>query len=104
MANSTLRDVSHIEKFNGHNFPQWKFGVWLILEQYNLVPLVEGREAIPVEVNVPMGCISLLLMYIFIVKVRDDANVITNAVAISDWRRRDIEARNYLYVTIDNAR
>ena len=100
MANSTLRDVSHIEKFNGHNFPQWKFGV----EQYNLVPLVEGREAIFVEVNVPMGCISLLLMYIFIVKVRDDANVITNAVAISDWRRRDIEARNYLYATIDNAR
>ena len=37
-------------------------------------------------------------------KVRNDANVITNAEAISEWRKKDVEARNYLYATIDNTR
>jgi hypothetical protein len=50
MASSTLRDVGHIEKLNGRNFPQWKFGVWLLLEHCNLVPLVEGTEELPEEV------------------------------------------------------
>ena len=52
MANSTLRDVSHIAKFNGQNFPIWKFGCWLLLEQHGLVPIVEGQERIPVQVEV----------------------------------------------------
>jgi hypothetical protein len=65
MANSTLREVGHIEKFNGRNFPQWKFGVWLLLEHCGLVPLVEGKEVISVEVLVSnRKCFTLLNAFV----------------------------------------
>jgi hypothetical protein len=47
MANSPTREVSLVVKFNGKNFPLWKFGCWLKLEQHNLVNIVNGREEIP---------------------------------------------------------
>ncbi|EFX64403.1 hypothetical protein DAPPUDRAFT_334238, partial [Daphnia pulex] len=46
---STLREVSHIAKFNGQNFPLWKFGCWLLLEQHQLVKIVNGQERLPAE-------------------------------------------------------
>jgi hypothetical protein len=49
--NSTLREVSHIAKFNGTNFSLWKFGTWLLLEQHNLVGIVNGEELYPEEVR-----------------------------------------------------
>jgi hypothetical protein len=47
---STTRDVSHIVKFNGQNFPLWKFGFWILLEQHDLVKVVNGEETKPAEV------------------------------------------------------
>ena len=50
MVNSPTREVSHVVKFNGKNFPLWKFGCWLKLEQHNLVNIVNGTEELPEEV------------------------------------------------------
>lgn len=51
MANISTKDISHIVKFDGTNFPSWKYGVWLLLEKYQLIPIVEGKEKKPTEVN-----------------------------------------------------
>ena len=56
---STLREVSHIAKFNGQNFPLWKFGCWLLLEQHQLVKIVNGQERFPAEVR----CTKFLSLY-----------------------------------------
>lgn len=48
--NNTTRDVGHIVKFNGQNFPLWKFGFWILLEQHDLVKIVNGETALPAEV------------------------------------------------------
>ena len=37
-------------------------------------------------------------------KEKNAAGAITNAAAISEWKKNDVIARNYLYATIDNAR
>jgi hypothetical protein len=50
MTSPTLKDVGHIAKFDGKNFPLWKFGCWVILEHHNLLPIVDGTEKKPVEV------------------------------------------------------
>lgn len=34
MANNTAKDISHIVKFDGTNFPSWKCAVWILLERY----------------------------------------------------------------------
>ena len=49
---SPNREVSHVVKFNGINFPIWKFGCWLKLEQHNLVKIVTGEETKPVKVTI----------------------------------------------------
>ncbi len=50
MANSPTREVSHVIKFNGKNFPLWKFGCWLKLEQHDLMHIVNGNETLPEQV------------------------------------------------------
>ena len=35
------RDISHIDKFNGTNFQQWKYGISLILFQYEIKDTAE---------------------------------------------------------------
>ncbi|EFX63412.1 hypothetical protein DAPPUDRAFT_335496 [Daphnia pulex] len=79
---STLREVSHIAKFNGQNFPLWKFGCWLLLEQHQLVKIVNGQERLPVE-------------------TLNADRVVTNAEVRARWQERDILARNYLVATIE---
>jgi hypothetical protein len=51
MASSISKDINHIVKFDGRNFPLWKLGCWLMLEQHNLIPVVDGSETIPNEVR-----------------------------------------------------
>ena len=51
MAGTTYKDVSHIVKFDGSNFPSWKFGIWMFLEKHKLSPVVNGTEAKPTEVS-----------------------------------------------------
>lgn len=52
MANSTAKDVGHIAKFDGTNFPSWKYGIWMFLEKNRLIPVVDGRETEPKEVRI----------------------------------------------------
>ena len=99
----SLRDVNHIAKFNGRNFSLWKFGCWLLLEQYNLVKIVNGEEV----VSLPVYKFFFFLhtganvnLYLF-TKDRDN-NVVRNAAAIADWHKRDLLARNYLIATLEN--
>ncbi|XP_059352859.1 uncharacterized protein LOC132088296 [Daphnia carinata] len=79
---NSMRDVNHIAKFNGQNFPLWKLGFWILLQQHELVKIVTGDETIPVE-NVVEGSI-------------------TNAEAIAAWHTKDTLARGYIISTIES--
>ena len=48
---NSMRDVNHIAKFNGQNFPLWKLGFWILLQQHDLVKVVTGEERVPTEVH-----------------------------------------------------
>jgi hypothetical protein len=39
------RDISHIDKFNGTNFQQWKYGISLILDQYEIKDIAEAIKS-----------------------------------------------------------
>jgi hypothetical protein len=49
MSKFTSKDVSHIVKFDGKNFAFWKFQIWMVLEQHDLVEIVLDEEPIPQE-------------------------------------------------------
>jgi hypothetical protein len=70
----------YIVKFNGQNFPIWKFGFWILLEQHDLVKIVNGEEPLPAEVLAK--------------------RVVTNRAAIAAWHVKDVLARGYLIATI----
>ncbi|EFX68992.1 hypothetical protein DAPPUDRAFT_329562 [Daphnia pulex] len=80
---NSMRDVNHIAKFNGQNFPLWKLGFWILLQQHELVKVVTGEEQVPTE-------------------IRNEAQVVTNAAAIASWHTKDTLARGYLISTIEN--
>jgi hypothetical protein len=48
---SGSRDVSHIIKFNGTNFPLWKLGLFVSLEEQEVLSIVDGTTRIPDEVT-----------------------------------------------------
>lgn len=50
MESSSLKDIGHLTKFNGSNFPRWKCGLRLILEQHGLLDIIDGVELKPAEV------------------------------------------------------
>jgi hypothetical protein len=50
MASSTLKDISHLVKFDGNNFHEWNFGCRL-LETHGLLDVIDGIEKIPSEVS-----------------------------------------------------
>lgn len=104
----TVKEVSHIPKFDGTNFPQWKYGTWLILEQHELIPVVEGREPIPAAlVNTSQQSIVTLIynlvnnLILFCGFQPAVEGVIPNQAAINLWRKKDVDGRNYLYATVD---
>ena len=51
MAANTSKDVGHIAKFDGTNFPSWKYGIWMFLEKNRLTSIVDGSVIKPVEVS-----------------------------------------------------
>ena len=67
---SIFRDTSHIEKFNGANFPQWKYDIFLLLEQHSLLDIVEGSETMPPE-------------------EKNGEGVVTNSNLIATWKQKD---------------
>ncbi len=82
MATLTAKDVSHVEKFNGTNFPFWKFHISLVLKQNGLMDIVTGTEACPVP--------------------DIDQGVTKNAAAITSWTQRDVAASGLIFATLDS--
>ncbi|EFX71976.1 hypothetical protein DAPPUDRAFT_111193 [Daphnia pulex] len=91
MAVNTSKDVGHIAKFDGTNFPSWKYGIWMLLEKNRLTSIVDGSVTKPVE-NSDNCCVK---------NIRDDG-VIENIAEIDVWKQQDVDARTYIYSTIKN--
>lgn len=72
MSTSTLKEVSHIAKYDGKNFSLWKLGLWVLLEQHELIKIVTGDEKIPEEVR-PTQYFSFqqFLLYLMITPIGD---------------------------------
>lgn len=73
MANANVtKDTDHIEKFNGTNFPSWKYGIWMYLEKKGYTQLVEGIETEPRQVrHTPIQIIT----YSFSIPLKSDASM-----------------------------
>jgi hypothetical protein len=69
-SQKTSRDVSHITKFNGTNFPMWKFVCWLLFDKFGFVDLVSVTKKNPDEVIA--------------------AGVVTNQASITPWKKKSI--------------
>ncbi|EFX83131.1 hypothetical protein DAPPUDRAFT_316065 [Daphnia pulex] len=52
------KDVSHIPKFNGKNYPSWKYGVWLLFRQHGLTEIVENNATRPAEAPNEEGVVT----------------------------------------------
>ena len=45
----TSKDVAHIPKFNGTNFTNWKFQLFMVLEHFKVLKIVLEEEKKPVS-------------------------------------------------------
>lgn len=79
-TNFSTRDVSHISKFNGSNFPFWKFKISLVLKQHDLMEIVLGTQVKP----------SPLAVF-----------VVSNAAEIKTWCQKDNSASCCIVATIE---
>ena len=69
----------HITQFDGHNFPFWKFQLFLVLETRNLMGVLWAKS-------------------------RPEQDVKTsNVEALEKWRIQDLDARNFLVATIEES-
>jgi hypothetical protein len=86
MATNTFstRDASHVTKFNGNNFPFWKFQVLLVLRQYDLVDVVLGTQVKPTPT---MSAAS--------------PPTVTNNAEITLWMKKDNSASCCIVATIE---
>jgi hypothetical protein len=82
MTTLTAKDVGHVEKLNGTNFPFWKFQISFILKQHGLMDLVTGKEVCPAPVL--------------------ENDVVKNAAEITSWTQRDVSASNSILATLEN--
>ena len=73
-------DASHVTKFNGSNFPFWKFQVSLVLKQHDLMDVVLGKQVQPQQAD----------------PVTD-----ANTKAIASWNKRDNSASCCIVATIE---
>jgi hypothetical protein len=39
--------ISHISKYDGHNYSLRKLGLWVLLIELNLIQIVTGEETLP---------------------------------------------------------
>jgi hypothetical protein len=91
---STSKDISHIVKFDGSNFQQWKFGCRLLLESFNLLDIVDGVEKIPAAVS--FFCLRVNCFNYSCTFSQD-----SNQKLIDAWKSKDVHARHYLFATIE---
>ena len=75
------KDVTHIPKLDGTNFPLWKQHIGLLFELHDLMELVLGKIKQPAPVMV------------------DDT--VSNAAAIKEWKQKDNAARLFIVSTVD---
>ncbi|KZS13015.1 Uncharacterized protein APZ42_021956 [Daphnia magna] len=92
MTCSGSKDVSHIMKFNGTNFPLWKLGLFVSLEELEVLSIVDGTSRIPDEV-------------FRLIPHNNDQEAgdleLTNATEINLCKKKDVLARRILLSTID---
>lgn len=50
MMNSNQHEASNIAEYDGHNFSLWILGLFVLLEEHDLIDVVTGDELIPEEV------------------------------------------------------
>jgi hypothetical protein len=50
MMNSNQHEASNITEYDGHNFSLWKLGLFVLLEERELIDVVTGNELIPEKV------------------------------------------------------
>jgi hypothetical protein len=51
--NSAHKDVSHIAKYDGANFSLWKLGLFVLLEQNDLIDVTTRVFILPEQVRIP---------------------------------------------------
>jgi hypothetical protein len=61
---ATSSQTSHIAKYDGQNYSLWKLGLWVLLEEHNLIDIVTGEDTLPDEVLVAImhNCIILIVI------------------------------------------
>lgn len=84
-VNFSSKDVNNIVKFDGSNFPFWKFQIFLIFEQHNLLEIVQGQGLKP---NLLMATDS-------------NGAAISNEAAVKLWNQKDNAARVAIVAKIE---
>ncbi|EFX62946.1 hypothetical protein DAPPUDRAFT_336172, partial [Daphnia pulex] len=77
---SSSKETAHIAPYDGINFSLWKLGLWVLLEQHDLIGIVQGEELQP-DMNAAGG--------------------LANADAVASWKPRDCKARGYILSTVE---
>jgi hypothetical protein len=72
MSDSPRSDYA---KFNGINFPQWKFGVMLKLRRKKLDSIVLGTETKPIEVKMINTAVTLIRRFCDVLTVMSKPQV-----------------------------
>ncbi|EFX64968.1 hypothetical protein DAPPUDRAFT_333648 [Daphnia pulex] len=67
---ATSSQTSHIAKYDGRNYSLWKLGLWVLLEEHNLIDIVTGEDTLPDE-------------------EMDDDGDIENEEEIKEWKVKD---------------
>ena len=78
MALNNAQRTSHIEKFNGNDFPFWKKQVTLALRVNKLDKIVDGTLKCPIQQTDDFGQATLT-----------PDGVPTEQVAIEEWQEKD---------------
>ena len=82
----SFQDASHIARFDGTDFSNWKFEISFVLEQHRLLIIVNGTELLPAPV-IP----------------DTTTGVVTNQAAINSWTERDVSARSCIYSSVEHS-
>jgi hypothetical protein len=86
MSSFSPKDVAHLCKFNGTNYPFWKFQVSIVLRQFELMDIVTGKEKKPAQTS-----------------SGDDSVIASNAARIKTWKQNDYAATSCLITTLEES-
>lgn len=76
----TPKDIAHVSKFHGHNYPFWKFQLSIVLKQFYLLDIANGKDKKPDLVS---------------------AVGVSNDFLIKAWVKRDLTASSCIVVTLE---